>query len=124
MTFHPMRPLLTTFAFTALWLAASSAGAQQAPPAGAPKPAAAQAGQPAAQQGGQQGGQQNGQAGAQTGARRRAGVIELNEITITGRVQKPVAAVDISRIAPKLSLTELRQPFLDQIEQALYRDPF
>ncbi len=58
------------------------------------------------------------------GARRRANVIELNEITITGRVQKPVAAVDISRLSPKLSLAELRQPFLDQVEQALYRDPF
>lgn len=95
MIFRPMRHLLTTLAASALLLAASAAAAQQ--PAAAP---------------------------AAGGARRRTNVIELNEITITGRVQKPVAAVDISRLSPKLSLTELRQPFLDQVEQALYRDPF
>jgi hypothetical protein len=98
-----LRPLFATLAASALLLVASAAAAQPTgqPPAGQ---------QPAGQQPG--------------GARRRANVIELNEITITGRVQKPVAAVDISRLAPKLSLTELRQPFLDQVEQALYRDPF
>lgn len=93
-----LRPLLATLAASAFWLVASAASAQQ----------------PGQQPAG----------GQQAGARRRANVIELNEITITGRVQKPVAAVDISRLAPKLSLTELRQPFLDQVEQALYRDPF
>ena len=56
--------------------------------------------------------------------KKKSNVVELSEITITGRVQKPVAAVDISRIAPKLSLAELRQPFLDRIEKALYQDPF
>lgn len=52
------------------------------------------------------------------------GVITLAEVTITGRIQKPIAAVDVSRIAPKLTLAELRQPFLDRIEQAVYKDPF
>lgn len=98
--------LVLSFLAAGAWLSvAAPAAAQQAP---SNPPAAQPPAQPPA------GG----------GARRRANVIELNEITITGRVQKPVAAVDISRIAPKLSLTELRQPFLDQIEQALYRDPF
>ncbi len=55
---------------------------------------------------------------------KKAKVVELNEITITGRVQKPVAAVDIARIAPKVALAELRQPFLDKIEAAIYADPF
>ena len=57
-------------------------------------------------------------------AQKKKNVVELNEITITGRVQKPVAAVDISRMGVRLSLNELRQPFLDRIEQAVYRDPF
>ena len=48
----------------------------------------------------------------------------LSEVTITGRIQKPIAAVDVSRIQPKLTLAELRQPFLDRIEQAIYKDPF
>jgi hypothetical protein len=52
------------------------------------------------------------------------GVITLAEVTITGRIQKPIAAVDVARIQPKLTLAELRQPFLDRIEQAIYKDPF
>jgi hypothetical protein len=51
-------------------------------------------------------------------------VVTISEVTIVGRVQKPIAAVDVSRIQPKLTLAELRQPFLDRIEKALYRDPF
>jgi hypothetical protein len=52
------------------------------------------------------------------------GVITLAEVTITGRIQKPIAAVDVNRIQPKLTLAELRQPFLDRIEQAIYGEPF
>ncbi|HSN98298.1 MAG TPA: hypothetical protein VLS89_08365 [Candidatus Nanopelagicales bacterium] len=55
---------------------------------------------------------------------KQRGVITLSEVTITGRIQKPIAAVDVSRIQPKLTLAELRQPFLDRIEQAIYKDPF
>jgi hypothetical protein len=51
-------------------------------------------------------------------------VITISEVTIVGRVQKPIAAVDVSRIQPKLTLGELRQPFLDRIERAISRDPF
>jgi len=51
-------------------------------------------------------------------------VITISEVQIVGRVQKPIAAVDVSRIQPKLTLAELRQPFLDRIEKAIYNDPF
>lgn len=51
-------------------------------------------------------------------------VITISEVTIVGRVQKPIAAVDVSRIAPKMTLGELRQPFVDRIEKAVYRAPF
>jgi hypothetical protein len=51
-------------------------------------------------------------------------VVTISEITIVGRIQKPIAAVDVSRIQPKLTLAELRQPFVDRIEKALYREPF
>jgi hypothetical protein len=51
-------------------------------------------------------------------------VITISEVTIVGRVQKPIAAVDVSRIQPKMTLAELRQPFLDRIEKAVYRAPF
>ena len=54
----------------------------------------------------------------------KGGVITINEVTIVGRVQKPVASVDVSKIQPKLTLAELRQPFLDRIEEASRKDPF
>ena len=57
-------------------------------------------------------------------AQKKGRVVTISEVTIVGRVQKPIAAVDVSRIQPKLTLAELRQPFLDRIEQAIYSDPF
>jgi hypothetical protein len=51
-------------------------------------------------------------------------VVTISEVTIVGRVQKPIAAVDVSRIQPKLTLAQLRQPFLERIEKAISRDPF
>jgi hypothetical protein len=61
------------------------------------------------------------EAGAQE---RKGGVITLDVVTIVGRVQKPIASVDVSKIQPKLTLAELRQPFLDRIEEAAQKDPF
>jgi hypothetical protein len=57
-------------------------------------------------------------------AQQKGGVITINEVTIVGRVQKPVASVDVSKIQAKLTLAELRQPFLDRIEEAAKKDPF
>jgi hypothetical protein len=51
-------------------------------------------------------------------------VVTISEVTIVGRVQKPIAAVDVSRIQPRLTLAELRQSFTDRIERSLYRSPF
>jgi hypothetical protein len=51
-------------------------------------------------------------------------VVTISEVTIVGRVQKPIAAVDVSRIQPRLTLAELRKPFLDRIEKAIQKDPF
>ena len=57
-------------------------------------------------------------------AQKKGRVVTISEVTIVGRVQKPIAAVDVSRIQPKLTLAELRQPFLDRIEKAISHDPF
>lgn len=51
-------------------------------------------------------------------------VVTISEVTIVGRIQKPIAAVDVSRIQPRLTLAELRQPFLQRIEDAVFRAPF
>jgi len=58
------------------------------------------------------------------GAQETGRVITLAEITIVGRVQKPVAAVDVSRLRPKLTLSELRKPFVYRIELVVRSDPF
>jgi hypothetical protein len=57
-------------------------------------------------------------------AQKKSRVITISEVTIVGRVQKPIAAVDVSRIQPKLTLAELRRPFVDRIEKAISKDPF
>ena len=61
---------------------------------------------------------------AQRQVKQQQGVLQVGEITIVGRVQKPIAAVDVAKIQPKLTLAELRQPFLDRIEEAVHKDPF
>ena len=61
---------------------------------------------------------------AQRATKQQQGVLQIGEITIVGRVQKPIAAVDVAKIQPKLTLAELRQPFLDRIEAAVRKDPF
>jgi cellobiose-specific phosphotransferase system component IIB len=63
-------------------------------------------------------------AASSASAQKKGRVVTISEVTIVGRVQKPIAAVDVSRIQPKLTLAELRQPFLDRIEKAIYNDPF
>ncbi len=61
---------------------------------------------------------------AQAAHAQKSRVVTISEVTIVGRVQKPIAAVDVARIQPKLTLAELRQPFLDRIEKAIRSDPF
>lgn len=61
---------------------------------------------------------------AQRQTKQAQNVLQIGEITIVGRVQKPIAAVDVAKIEPKLTLAELRQPFLDRIEEAVRKDPF
>jgi hypothetical protein len=63
-------------------------------------------------------------AGEASAQQKGGNVITIGEVTIVGRVQKPIASVDVSKIQPKLTLAELRQPFLDRIEAAVQRDPF
>lgn len=50
--------------------------------------------------------------------------ITLGEIRIVGRVQRPIAAVDVARIRPNITLSEIRRPFIERIEQATLKEPF
>ena len=62
--------------------------------------------------------------GGDASAQQAGRVITIGEVTIVGRVQKPIASVDVSKIQPKLTLAELRQPFLERIEEATFKEPF
>jgi hypothetical protein len=62
--------------------------------------------------------------GSALAQQKKGRVITISEVTIVGRVQKPIAAVDVSRIQPKLTLAELKQPFVDRIEKSISHDPF
>jgi hypothetical protein len=68
--------------------------------------------------------QDKGAASGAAHAKPEGQILKVGEITIVGRVQKPIAAVDVAKIQPKLTLAELRQPFLDRIEEAVHKDPF
>jgi hypothetical protein len=57
-------------------------------------------------------------------AQKKPRVVTISEVTIVGRVQKPIAAVDVSRIQPRLVLGEMRTPFLERIEKAVHKEPF
>ncbi len=68
--------------------------------------------------------QDQGAGATQRQTKQQQGVLQIGEITIVGRVQKPIAAVDVAKIQPRLTLAELRQPFLDRVEEAVRKDPF
>jgi hypothetical protein len=63
-------------------------------------------------------------AAAPSFGQKKSRVVTISEVTIVGRVQKPIAAVDVSRIQPRLTLGEMRQPFLKRIEEAVKKEPF
>jgi hypothetical protein len=63
-------------------------------------------------------------ANAGAAAKRANRVLTVSEVTIVGRVQKPIAAVDVSRIPARLTMNRHDQKLLPKIEQALYRAPF
>jgi hypothetical protein len=45
-------------------------------------------------------------------------------VKITSRVPRPMAAIDVVRVAPKLGVADLRKPVADRIEQVIATDPF
>ncbi len=63
-------------------------------------------------------------ANSNAGAQGKQRIVTIREVTIVGRVQKPIAAVDVSRIQPRLTLGNKKQPFVDKIEKAIQEPPF
>lgn len=56
--------------------------------------------------------------------KKQSQVIDLPWMVITGRVAKPQATVEISRVTPTIALTELHPPFAEKISQALTGSSF
>ena len=54
----------------------------------------------------------------------KRGDITLEGLIITLKPPRPVAAVDVGRLTPKLTLAELRQPLIERIEAATEKAPF
>ena len=54
----------------------------------------------------------------------RPRIVELKMVKISGRVQTPLASVEVNRVEPKLTLSELRPSFTDRIGGAIARDPY
>ena len=57
-------------------------------------------------------------------AQKKSRIVTVPEMQIVGHVQRPIAAVDVSRVQPQLTLRQLRRPFLDRIEKPLSNSPF
>jgi len=54
----------------------------------------------------------------------RRGEITLPDQVITGRWMRPQAAVTVSRISPQLTLVELKQLFIERIEDSILKGAF
>jgi hypothetical protein len=52
------------------------------------------------------------------------GPVMLEDTIIKLKPPRPLAAVDVSRLAPKLTLAELQQPLIGRIEEAIEKEPF
>ena len=52
------------------------------------------------------------------------GTMEIPVVKIVGRVVRPLAAVEVNRIAPALRLKEPQDSFAARAERAVQRDPF
>lgn len=63
-------------------------------------------------------------ASAQDAAKRKPKVIQLEEIQIEGRVQKPNAFYILNRSALGYEPTELRTSFVKEIVRTVRKDPF
>jgi hypothetical protein len=57
-------------------------------------------------------------------AKSQRGVINLDTLIITSRVMTPQASIAVTKLEPKLTITQLRVPLLAGIESAIYGETF
>jgi hypothetical protein len=52
------------------------------------------------------------------------GAVTLPPVTIVGRIQRPIATVDVNRVQPRFTIEERKPPFFEAITGAVQADPF
>lgn len=57
-------------------------------------------------------------------AKKKDKTIHLETIYVEGRPLKPLAAVEINRLALTIAVPQAQQPFLERVEQAAQKNPF
>ena len=50
--------------------------------------------------------------------------IKLRDYTIYGRPGRPMAVTEVTKVPVQTTLTELKQPLLQRVEQAVHSTPF
>jgi hypothetical protein len=53
-----------------------------------------------------------------------SGTFTLPPVTIVGRIQRPIATVDVNRVRPALVTAELKAPSFEAIAKSVSSDPF
>jgi hypothetical protein len=50
--------------------------------------------------------------------------IKLNDYIIYGRAARPMAVTEVTKLPVQTTMTELKQPLLQRVEQAVHASPF
>ena len=50
--------------------------------------------------------------------------IKLDEYIIKGRVARPMAVTEVTKLPVQTTVTELKQPLVQRVEQAVHQSPF
>lgn len=50
--------------------------------------------------------------------------IKLRDYTIYGRAARPMAVTEVTKLPVQTTVTELKQPLLQRVEQAVHSNPF
>jgi hypothetical protein len=50
--------------------------------------------------------------------------IKLDEYIIKGRAARPMAVTEVTKLPVQTTMTELKQPLLQRVEQAVHSNPF
>lgn len=51
-------------------------------------------------------------------------VLRMDDLIVYGHPQKPLVMVEVAKVPPTVTLSDLRQPLADRVEASTTRDPF